>query len=59
MTCIPHAVADCALCGVARVRSAHARAYTPPAVRDEDPDTTRARAIARARTDRTTAKEKP
>jgi hypothetical protein len=59
MTCIPHAVADCALCGVARVRSAHARAYTPPPVRDEDPDTTRARAIAVARAARTNAKEKP
>jgi hypothetical protein len=59
MTCIPHAVADCATCGVARVRREHARAYTPPPVRDEDPDTTRARAIARARTERTAAKEKP
>jgi hypothetical protein len=56
MTCIPHAVADCALCGVARVRSAHARAFTPPPVRDEDPDTTRARAIARARTERQESK---
>jgi hypothetical protein len=59
MTCIPHAVADCAICGVARVRSAHARAFTPSPVRDEDPDTTRARAIARARQDRTNHKETP
>jgi hypothetical protein len=59
MTCTPHAVADCPVCGVALVRHEHARAFTPPPVRDEDPDTTRARAIARARTDRTAAKEKP
>jgi hypothetical protein len=56
MTCIPHAVADCAVCGVALVRREHTRAYTPPPVRDEDPDTTRARAIARARTERQESK---
>jgi len=55
--CVLHQSADCATCGLNRVRAALTVAPRTRRDRDDDPNPTRARAIARARTDRTNAKE--
>ena len=56
MTCDLHPEIErpCWQCGINRARAA---IRTRPGTHDTDPDPTRARAIARARQDRTNAKE--
>lgn len=53
----PETERPCHLCGVNRVRAALTVAPRTRRDRDDDPNPTRARAINRARTDRTNAKE--
>ena len=53
----PEQTQPCATCGVNRVRAALTVAPRTRRDRDDDPNPTRARAITRARTERTNAKE--